>query len=59
MGNIFKGAVSVSAACVEETTEGIIIRLASNEAPVNDTVSKLRSLLKVLSDGTKHGKYHD
>jgi hypothetical protein len=51
-----EGAGAISGACVEEVRDGLIIRLASNQTPSKDTVSKVRDILNTLSRGATQGE---
>ncbi|KAI1139321.1 hypothetical protein F5Y05DRAFT_344830 [Hypoxylon sp. FL0543] len=50
-----EGVKHTSAACVEETEEGLIILLASNETPSKFTHSKLRYILTIMQNGVTQG----
>ncbi|KAK3942874.1 hypothetical protein QBC46DRAFT_405934 [Diplogelasinospora grovesii] len=51
-----EGAFHVSAACVCETPEGLVIRVTSNETPGSATVSGLRNVLQVIQDYANAGR---
>lgn len=51
-----EGALEISAACVEESDNGLVIRLASNRTPSTRTVSGLKKILDTFSNGARRGK---
>lgn len=51
-----EGVFAISAACVEESKNGLVIRLASNSTPSEKTVSGLTKILNTFSDGARDGK---
>lgn len=51
-----EGVHAISAACVEESDNGLVIRLASNSTPSSQTVSGLRKILDTFSNGARRGK---
>lgn len=50
-----EGVHDISAACVEESDNGLVIRLASNETPSQRTVSGLEKILATFSNGARSG----
>ncbi|KAI7781806.1 hypothetical protein LA080_014296 [Diaporthe eres] len=51
-----EGVHAISAACVEESDNGLVVRLASNRTPSTRTVSGLRTILATFSNGARRGK---
>lgn len=51
-----EGVFAISAACVEESKNGLVIRLASNSTPSEKAVSGLTKILNTFSDGARDGK---
>lgn len=51
-----EGVHAISAACVEEGDNGLVIRLASNSTPSANTVLGLTKILNTLSNGACEGR---
>lgn len=51
-----EGVHAISAACVEEKENGLVIRLASNSTPSAKTVLGLTKILNTFSNGARDGK---
>ena len=47
---------AISAACVEEHDDGLVLRLASNHSPTDFTIAGLRTLLGSISIGAARGR---
>ncbi|KAH8657903.1 hypothetical protein BX600DRAFT_524038 [Xylariales sp. PMI_506] len=50
-----EGVQAVSGVCVEETVDGLVIRLASNHTPIKSTEDGLRRILNTVSEGARLG----
>jgi hypothetical protein len=50
-----EGPRAVSAVCVEERSDGLLLRLASNERPLQDVAAGLRKLFRDLCGGVQKG----
>ncbi|KLU91489.1 hypothetical protein MAPG_10007 [Magnaporthiopsis poae ATCC 64411] len=48
-----QGVGYISAVCLEEKPDGLVVRVASNEKPRHDTISGLQSILNTLSRYSK------
>ncbi|PKS05163.1 hypothetical protein jhhlp_008531, partial [Lomentospora prolificans] len=46
-----QGVESISAACVEEHTDGLVVRIASNHTPTKETVTGLNRILNTIKQG--------
>jgi hypothetical protein len=55
LGHSAQDVKTISAVCIEETPDGLLLRLASNHTPVDATVSGLRELLQNLGRGILAG----
>ena len=51
-----EGVEAISGSCVEEATDGLTIRLASNHTPSPGTISGLRKILGTVSEGATKGE---
>lgn len=51
-----EGAHAVSAICVEERSDGLLLRLASNKRPLQDITFGLRKLFRDLCGGVQKGE---
>lgn len=52
-----EGARAISAACVEDCDNGLVIRLASNSTPSEQTEDGLTKILNTFSNGARRGKF--